>query len=151
MGCIVKQGAVCSQTQEKCPNRNGNHITFTIRRAKKAEATREARERMRREPAGRTTQTAGPSSEANTSALGLRARATKGGGRGGSDKKMADAEGGGAEAEDVTMLESMTQTTTAMLAPSTTETVMATGTGIEPKNRMGVAAPNVSSDPTQLS
>jgi len=56
---------------------------------------------------------------------------------------MAYAEEGGADAKDTTMEESTTPTTTAMPALSATGTETAEATGIEPGNRLGVAAPNV--------
>jgi hypothetical protein len=48
------------------------------------------------------------------------------------------------------MAESTMPTTTAILAPSTTITVTATGTSIEPKIRMVVTSPNGQSYRTQL-
>jgi len=150
VGCIAMQGSLCSHTEEKCPKWEGNHITFSSRCAKKAEATREAPERRRCEPAGWTKKTAGPPSGANRTALGPRARAPESGERGGSEEEMADAEEGGAEPKDITMVESTTPTTMAMPAPSATETAMAVGTGIEPRNLAGVIVPNGWSDPTQM-
>jgi hypothetical protein len=143
VGCSAQQGSLCGHTQEKCPNCKGNYITFSSRCAKKGEAAREAREWRRMDPAGRTSKTAGPTSGANKTALGLRARAPGGGERNGSQEEMADAEEGGAEAEDVTMVESTTATTTARPAPSATVIATAAGAGIEPenKNATGVAPP----------
>jgi len=51
VGYIVKQGSHSGHTREKCPNCNGSHIAFRSRCAKKVNATREAWERRRREPA----------------------------------------------------------------------------------------------------
>lgn len=47
---------------------------------------------------------------------------------------MAEAEEQGVEAEDVTMMESMTPKTTETTAPSTTGTVTAGGSDMEPNN-----------------
>ena len=102
----------------KCPNCKGNHIAFSSRCAKKAEATNEAQERRRTEPAGRTTKTAGPTSGANKTALSLRARAPESSERGGSNEELADADQGKAGAEDITMVESTTPTTMATPALS---------------------------------
>lgn len=55
VGSSAQQGSRCGHTQEKCPNCKGNHIALSSRCAKKAEGTKEARKRRRREPAGRTT------------------------------------------------------------------------------------------------
>jgi len=143
MGCIAKLGSNCSHTQEKCPNGRGNHIAFSSRCAKNSEATREAWERRRREPAGWTTKTAGPISGVTTTALSLRARALERGESGGSGEEMANAKEGGAEAEDITMVGSTTLRTTATPAQSAPGTGMAVGTGIEPRNNTGVTAPNV--------
>jgi hypothetical protein len=149
--CSAKQVSPCAHTPEKCPNCKGNYIAFSSRCTKKAEATREEQERRRREPAGQTTKTVGPRLQANKIALGLSTRAL-GGGAGGTCKEvMADAEVGGAEAEDVTMVESTMPMRTAMLAPASKVTATAAGGGIEPKSGMAVAAtPNVQCDPTQL-
>jgi hypothetical protein len=64
---------------------------------------------------------------------------------------MPNSEEDGAEAEDVTLVESTTPTRTATPAPSTTGTAIAAGATIEPNYRMGVAAPpNLYSNPTTL-
>ena len=143
VGCIAKKGSLCGHTQEKCPNCNRNQIAFSSRCAKKAEATKEARQRRRRETAERTKKTVGPTSGANRTALGLRAWAPEGGERGGSNEEMADAQEEAAKAEDITVVESTTPTTTATPALSTAGTAMAAGTGSEPRNGTGAAAPNV--------
>lgn len=57
---------------------------------------------------------------------------------------MANAESGAVEAEDVTMVESRTPTTTDTLhPPSATRTAMAVGTDSEPKNGMRVVPHNI--------
>jgi len=48
VGRIAKQGSLCGHTEEKCPNCKGNHVAFSSRYAKKAEATKEALEMRRR-------------------------------------------------------------------------------------------------------
>jgi hypothetical protein len=87
--------------------------------------------------------TARPTTGANKTALRPRARAPGGGERSGSEEEMADAEEGGAEAEDVTMVESTPPTTTAMPAPFVTVIATAPGARIEPENKngTGVAPP----------
>jgi hypothetical protein len=60
----AKLGSLCGHTQEKCPNCKGNDIAFSGRCAKKMEATREAREKRRREPAASISKTPGPTSGA---------------------------------------------------------------------------------------
>jgi len=50
--CTSKQGAVCSQTQEKCPNCKGNHIAFSGKCAKKIEAITMARHSRKVQPSG---------------------------------------------------------------------------------------------------
>jgi len=147
VGCIAKKGSLCGHTHEKCPNCKGNHIAFSCRCAKKAEATSETRERRREDQAGWTTKTTVPTSDANRTELRLRARAPECGERGGSKEEMAYAEEGGAEAEAITMAESTTLTPMATPALSAPGTAKAVGTGI---NGMGVAAPNVPSDPASL-
>jgi hypothetical protein len=106
-----------------------------------AEATWEAQENSRREPAGRTTKTAGPTSGANRSALSLRGRAIEGGESGGSEDEKADAEEGGAEAEVFTMVVSTRPTTPEMPALFVTGTATAEGASIEPDTRSGVTPP----------
>jgi hypothetical protein len=132
------QGSLCGHTQEKCPNYKGNHIAFSSRCALKTEAMTEERDWRRREPAGQTSKTMGPTSGVNRTALGLRVRALGGGEMSGCEGEMADAEEGGAEgeAEDVTMVEgtTLTATTTATPASSTKGIAMAPGAGIEPQN-----------------
>jgi hypothetical protein len=91
-GCTAKQGSLCSHTQEKCPNCKGSHIAFSSRCAKKAEATREASERRKRNPAGRITQSTELTTGTNRTALGLRTRVPQGGERCKSEEDMADAE-----------------------------------------------------------
>jgi hypothetical protein len=127
----------------ECPNFKGNHIAFSSECAKKAEDTRETLERRRREPAGSNTKTGGPRVGANKTVLSLRPKAPKGGERGGSEEEKADAEQGGAKAQDVTIVESLTPTPMATPAPSATGESMTAGTIIEPKNVTGVIAPNV--------
>jgi len=83
-----------------------------------AEATKEARERRRNEPPGRTMQTTGPLTVANRIGLGLRTVAPEGGARSGSEEEMADAEEGGMEAEDSTMARSTCPPATATAAPT---------------------------------
>jgi len=146
VGCIAMQGSPCYHTQEKCPNCNGNHIACSSRCAKKAEATREAWERRRREPARWTTQTTGSTSGSNRTAPSLRASAPEGEERVGSEEEMADAEEGAAEAKDFTMVQSTMLTIMATAA----QTAMGTATpatngwsGIERKNRTDAAAPDV--------
>ena len=43
VGCTAKQGSLCGHTLGKCPNSRGNHIAFSNRCTKKAEAARAAR------------------------------------------------------------------------------------------------------------
>jgi len=143
VGCTANQGSLCGHTQEKCPNCEGSHIAFSSGCAKKAEATREARERRRKEPAGRTMQTTGATTGANRIVLGLRTRAPEGGERSGSKEERADAEEGGIEAEDVTMAESTLPTPTATAAQTAAGTATAAVTSIELGNVTGAAAPNV--------
>ena len=143
VGGTVKQGSRCSHTQYKRPNCKGNHITFSSRCAKRVEATRDKWERRRREPAGWTTQTPGPTSGANRTALGQRTRALDVGERGGSGEEMADADEYGGEAEDVTITESAMPTTMAMPTPPLTGTTTVAGTGIEHGNGMGASMPDV--------
>jgi len=61
---------------------------------------------------------------------------------GGCEKEMADVEEKGAEAEDITMVQSTTPTTTAKPALCPTGTATATGTSIAPRSGPGVALPN---------
>jgi hypothetical protein len=152
IGCSANQGTLCSHMQEKYPNCKGNHIAFSSRCAKKMEATREAWEWRRREPARQTSKTAGPISAANRTALGLRARVPGGGERSGSEEEMANAQEGGAETEDVTLVQSTTPSTTATPSPSATGIATAAGAGIEPITRTGVVPPppNVESNAAQL-
>jgi len=42
VGFTAKQGSLCGHMLQKCPNRNGNHIAFSNRCAKKTEAARAA-------------------------------------------------------------------------------------------------------------
>jgi len=66
---------------------------------------------------------------------------------------MADAADGGAEAENVTMVESTMPTTMATPAPTAIGTATAAtdaGNGIDPTNGTGAATPNVYCDPTRL-
>jgi hypothetical protein len=69
-------------------------------------ATQAAWERRRRVQAQQTMQTMGPTSGANSTALGLRVKEQKGRERGGSEEKIGDAEEVEVEADDVTMAES---------------------------------------------
>jgi len=56
---------------------------------------------------------------------------------------MGDAEEGGMEAEDVTMAQSTTPTTTTLLAPIATGMAIAAGTGIEKETATSASVPNV--------
>jgi hypothetical protein len=76
--------------------------------------------------------------------------APEGGNRGRSKEEMGNAMEGGVEAEDITMVESTTPTTTATPVILAMGTGRIAETGIEPRNRTGVAALNVQSDHIQL-
>jgi len=143
VGCTAKQGSLCGHTQEKCPNCKGRHIAFSSRCAKKVEDTREAWGRRRKEPAGQTMQTMGPTTGANRIVLGLRTRVPEGGKRSGSDEEMADAQEGGREADDVTMADSTSPTAIAMVGSTAAGTATAAVTSIEVGNETGAAATNV--------
>jgi len=77
VGCASKQGAVCSHTQQKCPNWKGNHIAFSGKCTNKIEAITMARQSRKVQPNGRVTSEV---TGANTVALGTRqARDTRNG------------------------------------------------------------------------
>jgi len=143
VGCAAQPGSLCGHTQGKCPNCKGSHIAFSSIYAKETEATREARERRRKEPAGRTMQTTGPTTGANRIVLGLRTKAPEEGERRWSEEETADAEEGGIEAEDVSMAESTSPMATAKTAPTAAGKASAVVTCIELGNEAGDATSNV--------
>ena len=53
--CALKQGAVCSHTEETCPNCKGNHIAFCGNCTRKIEAITMARQSRKVQPNGRVT------------------------------------------------------------------------------------------------
>ena len=65
VGCMAKQGSLCSHMLEKCPNCKGNHIAFSSRSAKNSEAAIAARQSRKPGTAGRA-----PASEAMHTATG---------------------------------------------------------------------------------
>jgi len=69
VGCALKQGALCSHTQVRCPNRTGNHLAFKGKCAKTIEAITMARQSRRVQPNGRETREL---MGANSVALGIR-------------------------------------------------------------------------------
>ena len=131
VGCKAKPGSLCGHTLEKCPNCKGNHIAFSNRSVKKAEAARAARRRRQLGQAGRASRNAATdlASGTNRVALGPRAKGTTAK-VGGSEAEMADVQEKEAtgEAEDVMMTK--TANTTAI------ETEIRTG------NDMGALATN---------
>jgi hypothetical protein len=80
-------------------------------------------------------QTAGPTSGAIRTALGMRAQSTEGRARGGSEQVMADAQEEGLREELLSMVEIMTPMTSATLALSSSGTVTAVRTSITPDNK----------------
>ena len=126
--------------QEKCLNCKGNHIAFSSRCGKNAEATRVAKKRRRREPAGWTTNNAEPTSEVHTTWLALRVRVPEVAQTCRSEKEMANTDEPVTEAENFTMMKSTVPRATARPAPPATGTPMVACAGIECKNRTGVAA-----------
>ena len=141
VGCIANQGSLCGHTHEKCPNCKINHIAFSSRCTKKAEATGEAPDRRRREPAGLTTQTTGPTSGGKRTALGCMGSAQDGGESAGCEEEMVDAEEGGVEAENVTRAESRLPMTRAMPAPTTMGTATTAGTGTQLEMKLELLPP----------
>jgi len=150
VGCIEMQGSICGHTQDRCPYCIRNHIVFTSMYTLQLESTSATQERRKREPAGRTTQATEQTLRANLTVLSLTARAPAWIKWGGSKKEMPNAEEGAGEAVDITMVESMMQTTRGMTAQSWTGSVTAMRTSIEPGNGMEVGISNVYHDPTQL-
>ena len=69
VGCASKQGAVCSHTQDKCPNCIGNNIAFSGKCAKKIEAMTMAIQSSKVQPTGPVTREV---TGANRVALGTR-------------------------------------------------------------------------------
>jgi hypothetical protein len=112
VGCASKQGAVCTHTQEKCPNCKGNHIAFSGKCAKKIEAITMARQSRKVQPNGRETREV---PGANRVALGTRqardTRKNEGEGEPTADEEQGDTgEMEGAEMEKaVTMSETTTE------------------------------------------
>jgi len=96
------------------------------------EATRDARERRGRKPAGQTQQTKGQTSGPSRIAPGQSAKVPEGEETAGSEEDMANADEGGVEPENVTMVESTRPTTTATPRPTTTACATANGTSIAP-------------------
>jgi hypothetical protein len=134
VGFSANQGSLCGYTQEKCPNCKRNLLAFSSRCTKEVDATREAQERRRREPAGRTMKTAGPTSGANRTALSRQMRAPAEGERGESEEQMVDVEEVGTEAEAITTVECTTPPTISTPAPSTKGTLAGMGAAIKLKN-----------------
>jgi len=133
VGCMAKQGSLCGQMLEKCPNCKGNHIAFSSRCTKKSEATKARRQSRKTGTAGR-----GPVGKAMHTATGTNrvvlGRRPKGGaaaGGGSEEEEMADDmademadvqedEAAGDE-RDVVMTETETATTAATETETETE------------------------------